>query len=1110
MIFFLCCSHKNDVKKRRIDGMTGYNVYDFFGQADLNEMSVLNITQCNTLFQSLDIPIWAIDTKYKLIAFNKAFSNYFKLKYRTEVYNGMNIEHFIKTDKLTDWNNLVSRSLKKQRPKAETQLVFNKTTHYFEIVAQPIIENETVIGISFLSHDITDRKRTIGILSKAKAQLQALINNIPALIWLKDQNANFTVLNKSFYDFFQLNETEFAPESFDIPETHQSFFNYISNDKDIFAHGGKIYEERSFKFGNEEKWFELHKTAIYNEKQEFVGTTGMANDITTRKTIENILLESEEKFRQFAENTADSFILSNAGHILYINPAFEKIYGHKPEELTKAEIPLEWLHKDDRKAIASYFSSEEFISTGKFNGEYRIVKPDNSIRWIWERRFPVMDEYGNIIRFISVASDITKQKLLEFDLLKNQAQQQAILDNIPHQAWLKDITGKYISVNEAFAKHYNRPKNEIIGKTDSDICHPDLAELYAYNDYLVVKTKNQQQFDEFLDTNEGTFYTETIKTPIIDAEGEVIGITGISRDITYYKRLEQQLRLNDDRVKALLKHSSDSITVIDTESRITFDSTLFFKIANISSDDAIGHSFTEFINPTDEGLVYYTIENAIKNPEIQQKIEYSCIKPDGQIIYFESIFSNHLKNSLINGIVVNTRDITEKKKTEKIEQEYQDKVGFLDKTALDFLSLTSSDEIYEYVGNKIHELMPDAVILFSIYDETLDSLIIKSLTGINKFKTVVFDILGQDPINYPMHLNKLMKRKLVRSANKLHELNGGLYNITSRKLDFMICKALEKLVSFNKAYGMGIVRSEKLLGSIIIITRYEQEIADPRIIETFTYQASIALLRRKLEKELVIAKEKAEESDRLKTAFLANMSHEIRTPVNGIIGFSQLLLDPQLDQNRKQEFVDIIKQNANNLISIIDDILDISRIQEGQIKLKKTFININLLLDEIFSFYLSPEWLEKNIVLDIEKSLDDEDAVMLIDPLKFKQIFNNLITNAFKFTREGKITIGYEADDEFFRFFVRDTGIGIAKENHDIIFQRFMQADGTLTRQFGGSGLGLAISKGLVELMGGKIWVESEVNKGSEFSFTLPRLKEKKDHLKSLIQSAKDNPSLLN
>ena len=97
--------------------MTGYNVYDFFGQADLNEMSVLNITQCNTLFQSLDIPIWAIDTKYKLIAFNKAFSNYFKLKYRTEVYNGMNIEHFIKTDKLTDWNNLVSRSLKKQRPK---------------------------------------------------------------------------------------------------------------------------------------------------------------------------------------------------------------------------------------------------------------------------------------------------------------------------------------------------------------------------------------------------------------------------------------------------------------------------------------------------------------------------------------------------------------------------------------------------------------------------------------------------------------------------------------------------------------------------------------------------------------------------------------------------------------------------------------------------------------------------------------------------------------------------------------------------------------------------------------------------------------------------------
>jgi len=704
-----------------------------------------------------------------------------------------------------------------------------------------------------------------------------------------------------------------------------------------------------------------------------------------------------------------------------------------------------------------------------------------------------------------VASDITIQKQLECNLLVNQAQMQAILDNIPHLAWLKDISGKYILINDAFAKFYNRTKEEIIGKSDSEICSPDLAEIHSYNDYLVIKTKKQQQFDEFVETNEGTKYTETIKTPILDSEDNVIGITGISRDVTYYKKIEQQLRANEDRIKALLLHSTDSITVVDEEGRVIFDSSFFHKIAGIDNEEAKGHLFTEYVHSSDEGIVLYAIDKVLKEPSSQQIANYCCIKPNGEIVYFESFFTNHINNPLIKGIVINSRDITDKIISEKKEQVYQERVSFLENTALDFLSMRSSDEIYSYIGKKIQELVPSSVVIFCSYDEITDSLIIKNLSGISKFDGIVRDLIGKDPINHKMPLTPAIKRKLFWTSNKLHEISGGLYNITSRQVDYMICKSLEKLITLNKAYGMGIVRSENLLGSIVILTRYENYIDDPRIIETFIYQASIALLRRKLEKELIIAKEKAEESDKLKTAFLANMSHEIRTPINGIIGFTQLLESYFDDVEKRTEFIEIIKQNANILLNLIDDIIDVSRIQEGQVRLKKTIVNVNLLLKDIFSPYMAMVTHGKNINIKIETALPDEDAIVLADPLRLKQILNNLLSNAFKFTERGTITVGYTVDNNMIIFYVSDTGIGIPEDKIDTIFQRFSQADLSFTRRFGGSGLGLTICKGLVELMGGNIWVESTLGLGSKFYFSIPGLCCELGEISNLLRLSKNS-----
>jgi PAS domain S-box-containing protein len=243
--------------------------------------------------------------------------------------------------------------------------------------------------------------------------------------------------------------------------------------------------------------------------------------------------------------------------------------------------------------------------------------------------------------------------------------------------------------------------------------------------------------------------------------------------------------------------------------------------------------------------------------------------------------------------------------------------------------------------------------------------------------------------------------------------------------------------------------------------------------------------QKKATEELVIAKEKAEESDRLKTAFLHNVSHEIRTPMNAIIGFSTLLNEPDVTDEERHQYIDIIFQSGSQLLSIINDIVDIANFESGQTKVNLTKINLNSKLKSLSEqFRIAAKQNDTSINLDM--SLNDEDSSIVTDSTKLVQILSNLINNAVKFTRNGQIDFGYRLKDKILEFFVKDTGIGIQPEYHSRIFDRFFQVDSAVSRRYSGTGLGLSICKGYVELLGGTIKVESEPDKGTLFVFTIP------------------------
>jgi signal transduction histidine kinase len=420
---------------------------------------------------------------------------------------------------------------------------------------------------------------------------------------------------------------------------------------------------------------------------------------------------------------------------------------------------------------------------------------------------------------------------------------------------------------------------------------------------------------------------------------------------------------------------------------------------------------------------------------------------------------------------------------------YQEHLEFIANTALDFLGQTDQSDIFDYIGNKLVGLIDDAIVIVNSFDEAARELQVRYIGGGEGIVDKIVAVLGRQPLQQTVILTEDTMQKMFKSANKLYQFMGGLHESSDGNIPKPVASTLESMIQANETYGITFERGGELYGTATIITKGDSKLENPKVIEGFIFQCSIALYRQHMETELRKAKKKAEESDKLKSAFLANMSHEVRTPMNGIMGLAHLLANPEVEGETKQEYVNLILSSGNVLISLLDDIMDVSRIEANQVVASKEDFRLNDLLKELHGFFSTEIEVMGKKVLELcyKLALDDASSMINTDRVKLRQILVNLLSNALKFTDTGRIEFGYQLQpDKALLFYVYDTGIGVNPEKQKRIFERFVQADDSLSRHFGGSGLGLSICKGFVDLLGGKIWVDSSTNKGAKFYFTIP------------------------
>ena len=652
---------------------------------------------------------------------------------------------------------------------------------------------------------------------------------------------------------------------------------------------------------------------------------------------------------------------------------------------------------------------------------------------------------------IAIAYLNARSFYLFFSRIQNEAENRHLAEDKFRIVFEHSLVGMSItSLDGTMAT--NKTYGQILGYTESefskfnwkDITHPDDIEndTKMVDSFLSGEKSVARWQKRYIHKDGNIIWVDLSLTLQRDNDGKPLYFIASIIDITDHKLAEIALKESEDKYRTMIEYSNDLIWTLDRNGNFTFINGIATKTTGLIYEEWIGKSFVPLILEEDMPVITDVFKRSITGENCNYELRLK--NSDGNLLTISVNTSPIYISGKIEGVVSFGRDITERKRID---------------AALRDREVTYSD-LFDTVRHAIYIQNPD-------------------LTFINVNQGAV-DMYGYDREYFLGKTPEFLSAPGKNDLNKIAEYVSLAFEGQPQKYEFWGIK--KDGVVFPK--DVWTVKG-RYFGKDVVIT----------LANDITEQ-------KKAELEIIKAKEKAEESDRLKSAFLANMSHEIRTPMNGILGFSELLKQPGLTGEDQHEFIDIIEKSGARMLNIINDIIDISKIESGQMEVAFSETNIKDLLAYTYNFF-KPEAEQKGLQIFSDKLSTSADFIIKTDREKLYAILTNLVKNAIKFTDKGRIDIDYEIVSEnsknadtrlntpstnqssHLQFHVRDTGIGIPRDRKQAIFDRFVQADISDTRAFQGAGLGLTISKAYVEMLGGKLWVESEEGKGSDFYFTI-------------------------
>ncbi len=761
---------------------------------------------------------------------------------------------------------------------------------------------------------------------------------------------------------------------------------------------------------------------------------GMNPDIENKKL--NFLLE---------HSPTGVICINELGKIDYVNNTLSNWLCYSKEEL----LTLELLDINN-KGLENILSDKN-INTDSF---YAIFKRKDKSIFSAETSVVQYNELNNPA-YIFYIKDISNQKNQQTDSFKNQKlinesnsntdegfiseasiEKELTLElfklSIDHARnaifWVNENT-HFEYVNEQACKSLGYTRDELLMLNLFDI-DPDITEeinnqLWEYyrlnRDKNVVYTKIESRHKR---KDGSIFPVEIFVTHFwkYDKEYDIAQVV----DISERKKYEQALVESEERSRLFVENTPLPVAMFDTQMNYIIASKQWYKKYNIEDVSIIDKNhYTIFPETTME---WKNLHQRVINGEVIKCKRDKFIRQDGSIQWVRYELHPWFKeDSTIGGMVAFTEDITENVVTEEALKQSEIKMQRIFDVAPVGLGIVK-DRILMKVNSQMCEI--------SGYSE-------EELIGSN------IQFLYVDKNEYD-RAGILLYQKINKK---------GIGNVET------VWKS----------------KQAKLIDVLISIVLIDPD--DPSKGSIFT---CLDITKRKVfQQQLLEAKKNAEQSDRLKSAFLANMSHEIRTPMNAIIGFSSFLKDDDLAGEDRNKFVDIIMTSGELLLALINDIIDISKIDSGNIDIVKVNVKINSLILEIFNFFQSYLLAKNKTNVELRLDIPEEEIIVYTDEMRLKQILMNIIGNAVKFTNKGFINIVCKKEGDFLNFTIQDTGIGICDEKKEIIFERFQQGGNSTEKNYGGTGLGLAIAKACVELLGGKISLKSEVGEGTTFYFSI-------------------------